>query len=63
MNPFGHSLKEKNMKTLEIEKYLTQGETLVLTGGKWLLFIPDQEDERCVHFNSAQEVLDYIKGA
>ena len=50
------------IKTLEIEKYLTQGETLVLTGGKWLLFIPDQEDERCVHFNSAQEVLDYIKG-
>jgi len=46
-----------------IEKYLKQGETLVFSGGSWLLFIPDGDDENCITFSSALEVLNYIKGA
>ena len=56
-------LKENNMKTLEIEKYLKQGETLVLVNGKWNIFVPDGfGHENYISFASARELLTYLKG-
>ena len=63
MNPFGHSLKEKNMKTLEIEKHLKQGETLVFSENKWMIFVQDEDgNEDVLVFDSALLLLSYIKG-
>ena len=51
------------IKTLEIEKHLKQGETLVFSENKWMIFVQDEDgNEDVLVFDSALLLLSYIKG-
>ena len=45
-----------------VSKYLPNAE-IVLVNGKWNIFVPDGfGDENCLVFESARQLLTYLKG-